>query len=113
MPSLIEDRIQITILFDSQAEQCDPECGLDWSSPGSVALVNQGVQDRFGTRVKAEYVDLAKTESSQEAEKWRQAVREINLPLPLLLINGQPRISGQFDVRRLIDTVEAEMEMRA
>jgi len=29
----------------------------------------------------------------------------------MLLINGQVRISGQFDIRQLLDTVEVEKEL--
>jgi len=40
-------------------------------------------------------------------------VRDRNLLLPLLLIDGEPRISGQFDLRQLLDAIEAALEMGA
>ena len=39
------------------------------------------------------------------------AIRERSLSVPLLLINGRLRIAGQFDIRRMMDAVEAEMEI--
>jgi hypothetical protein len=33
------------------------------------------------------------------------------LPLPLLLINCKPRISGYFDIRLMQDVTQAEMEI--
>jgi len=34
------------------------------------------------------------------------------LPLPLLIINGEPRIPGQFDIRLLLDAIDAEIEIK-
>jgi len=31
--------------------------------------------------------------------------------VPLLLVNGRLRIAGQFDVRQIVDAIEAEMEI--
>ena len=41
----------------------------------------------------------------------QQRISDGNLSLPLLLINGEPRISGPFDIRMLLDAIEAEIEM--
>jgi hypothetical protein len=34
------------------------------------------------------------------------------LPLPLLIINGEPRISGQFDIRFLLYAIDTEIEIK-
>jgi hypothetical protein len=36
-----------------------------------------------------------------------------DLSLPLLIIDGQTRISGQFDIRQLIDAINAEVEIKS
>ncbi len=113
MLSLIKHTIKITIVDDSRAEKCETGCGLDWSSPEAIALVSQGAKNRFGDKVRLEYLDLAKATSNPEALEWSQVIKNKNLPLPLLIIDGHPRISGPFDIRQLVDTIEAEMEIEA
>ena len=53
------------------------------------------------------YLDLATADPA--TREMEERVRAGNLPL--LLINGQPRINGPFDLRMLSDTIETEMEM--
>ncbi len=113
MPSLIKHTIKITIVDDSKGEKCDADCAVDWSSPEAVALASQRIKDRFGNRVKLEYLDLSKPAASHNALEWNEVIKNKSLPLPLLIINGQPRISGPFDIRRLLDAIEAEMEIGA
>ena len=113
MPPLTKHTIQITIIDDSSEEKCDAYCGVDWSSPETFALANQRIKDRFGDKIKLEYLDLYKAMTNYSASEYSQAIRDKNLSLPLLLINDQPRISGQFDVRQLLDAIEAEIEIGA
>jgi len=104
--------MQITVIDDSKAEKCEAHCGIDWSSKEAITLINQRIKERFGGRVKLEYLDLSKPRTGRALE-LNQLVKDENRPLPLLVINGQPRISGQFDIRHLLDAVDAEMEIRA
>jgi len=104
--------MQITVIDDSKAEKCEAHCGIDWSSKEAITLINQRIKERFGGRVKLEYLDLSKPRTGRALE-LNQLVKDENLPLPLLVINGQPRISGQFDIRHLLDAVDAEMEIGA
>jgi len=97
---------------DSKAEKCEAHCGIDWSSKEAITLINQRIKERFGGRVKLEYLDLSKPRTGRALE-LNQLVKDENLPLPLLVINGQPRISGQFDIRHLLDAIDAEMEIGA
>ena len=112
MPSLIRHTIQITIVDDSKSEKCDAHCGIDWSSAEAVALTNKRIKDRFGDRIKLELIDLSKPMTNHHTLELTKEVKNKNLPLPLLLINGQPRISGQFDIRQLLDAIDAEMEIK-
>jgi disulfide oxidoreductase YuzD len=112
MPPLIEPAIQITIVDDSKVEKCDAHCGVDWSSPEVVALASQRIKDRFGDRIiKLQYLDLSKPVTNHYASALKQRVRNNNLPLPLLIINGKPRILGEFDIRLLLDAIDTEIEI--
>ncbi len=104
--------IQITIVDDSKSEKCDAHCGVDWSSVEAIALASQRIKDRFGDKIQLEYLDLAKPMANRHSLELNQEVRNKNLPLPLLLINGVPRISGQFDIRLLLDAINAELEIK-
>ena len=96
---------------ESGRKDCDAGCGTDWSSPEALALATRQVKDRFGDEAALDYLDLANETGDSQANDWRQKIREKNLSVPLLLINGHLRIAGQFDIRQVIDAVEAEMEM--
>ncbi len=113
MLPLIEYIIQVTIIDDSRREECEAKCGIDWSSPEALALAKQRIKDRFGAKIQLEYLDLSKATNNHEALEWNEAIKNRDLPLPLLLINGEPRISGQFDIRQLLDVIDAEIEIGA
>ncbi len=99
--------IQIIIASDQSREPCPAQCGIDWSAPEALARARQHLKAKFGGRVSLAYLDLATAGASPVTGELQPQARN----LPLLLINGQPRISGPFDLRMLADTVEAEMEM--
>ncbi len=113
MPSSIKHTIQITIVDDSKGEKCDAHCGADWSSPEVIALATKQIKDRFGDGIEVEYLDLSKPMTNRHALELSQEVRNKNLSLPLLLIGDERRISGQFDIRLLLDALEAEMEIKS
>ena len=109
---MLKRRTQITIIDKSRQEKCNAGCGEDWSSPETLALARQRIKDRFGDEVQLKHLDLSETVSNY-APEWNEVIKNKNLALPLLLINGEPRISGEFDMRQLLDAIEAEMEMGA
>ena len=111
MTSLIKHDIQIVIVDDSKGEKCDAHCGVDWSSAESITLASQRIRDRFGDRIQLEYLDLSKPGANHRALELNQPIKNKNIALPLLVINGQPRISGQFDIRMLLDAIDAEREI--
>lgn len=102
--------IQVLIIDDNRSKECGVSCGVDWSSAEAITLTNQRIKDRFGDRVQLEYIDLSKATNSHRALELNQKVKD--LPLPLLVINGESRISGQFDIRLLLDAIEAEIEIK-
>ena len=113
MPPLIKHTIQITILDDSSTKKCDVNCGVNWSSREALDLANQRIRDRFGDKIQLRCLDLSKPMANQGAPEWNEVIKDKNLSLPLLLIDGQPRISGQFDLRQLLDAIEADVEIQA
>ncbi len=113
MLPLVKQTIQITIVDDSKGEKCEARCGIVWSSPEAISSASQLIEDRFGDKIQLEYLDLSEPVANHRLLKLNQEVRDKNLSLPLLLINGKPRISGQFDIRLLLDAIEAEMEIKS
>ena len=111
MPSLINHTIQITILNDGRGEKCDVKCGIDWSSTEAIDLASQRLNEKFGDKIELVYLDLSATSTNRDTLEWRDTIKDKDLSLPLLLVNGQPRISGPFDIRQLLDVVDAVMEM--
>ena len=105
--------IQVAIVDDSQGEKCDAHCGVDWSSPEVITLASQRIKDRFGDRIELQYLDLSKPMANRRALELNQRIKDKNLSLPLLLINGELRISGQFDVHQLLDAIDAEVEIKS
>lgn len=112
MPPWSKPTIQITIIDDSKREKCGAHCGADWPLPETIALANQRIKDRFGNKIKLKYLDLAKPVANRHALQLKQQVKAKNLPLPLLVINDKLRISGQFDIRLLLDAIDAETEIK-
>ncbi len=106
---MVKSTIQVTIIYDSKGERCNADCGVDWSSTEVITLTSQRIKERFGDRVELEYVDLSKPGTNHPK---LQATRNKNQPLPLLVIDGQVRISGQFDIHLLLDAIDAEIEIK-
>jgi disulfide oxidoreductase YuzD len=111
MLPLIKHTIQVTIVDDSKGEKCDAHCGVDWSSAEAITLANQRIKDRFGDKIQLEYLDLSKPIANRHVLELTQGIKNKDLSLPLLLINGKPRISGQFDIRLLLDAISADLEL--
>lgn len=112
MPRSDKPTIQITVLDDRRAEECEAGCSIDWSLPESLALARQQARERFGDKLKIDYLNISRTKAKRDMLRWRDEIRDRNLLLPLLLINGQLRIAGPFDIRQLMDAIEFETEIR-
>ncbi|MBA7645276.1 hypothetical protein ES703_53031 [subsurface metagenome] len=111
MLPVIKHTIQVTIVDDTKGEKCDAHCGVDWSSIEAITLASQRIKDGFGDKIQLEYLDLSKPIANRHASELIQGIKNKDLSLPLLLINGKPRISGQFDIRLLLDAINAELEL--
>ena len=111
MLPVIKHTIQAIIIDDSQGEKCDAHCGVDWSSVETITLASQRIGDTFGNKIQLEYLDLSEPIANRHALELFQGIKNKDLSLPLLLINGTPRISGPFDIRLLLDAISAELEL--
>ena len=111
MPLLSKHSIEIIIVDNSKTEKCDASCGVDWSSVEAIALAEKRIEERFGAGIRLKYLDLSSSVIEPDVLLWQQRIKDGNLPLPMLVINGEPRISGQFDIRMLLDAIDAEIEL--
>jgi len=111
MPPLAEPAIKAIIIDDSRREQCQAHCGLDWSLEENLDLARARLLERFGGQVRLDYCDLVVTVVGNYGWQLGQQAKAKNLPLPVLIINGEPKISGQFDIRLLLDAIDAEIEI--
>ena len=103
--------IQVTIIDDAKAEKCEGHCGLDFSTPQAVEEIAGLLNKLYGETVRLEYLNLAEPSTSRSHPEIVERVRTENLALPLLLINGNLRISGYFDIYLLQNVIQAELEM--
>jgi hypothetical protein len=102
--------IKITIVDDSTNQPCSGSCGKDWSQPEAISAARREIEARFGQRVELEYINLPKAKGISDISHIKTVIR--NMPLPVILSNGQPRIAGEFDMRQLMDIIETDLEVK-
>ena len=107
-----QPRILVTVVDDAAIPKCEARCGLDFSSPETFKSTTEVLRKRFGGRVKLEYAGTDAVQAGPLAEMGER-LKSGDLVLPLLLINGKPRISGYFDLHSLQEVIQAEIEMAA
>ena len=107
-----QPRTLVTVVDDAASPKCEARCGLDFSSPETFKSTAEVLRKLFGSRVKLEYATLDAIRSGLLAEV-ADRVKSGDLVLPLLLINGKPRVSGYFDLHLLQEVIQAEIEMAA
>lgn len=107
MPSLYK----VTVIDDTEADKCEGHCGLEFSSPQVIGQTTEQLRNLFGEIVQLEYLDLGGPVADRLYPEMVQRVRAENLPLPLLLINGNLRVSGYFDIDLLKRVIQADLEM--
>jgi disulfide oxidoreductase YuzD len=103
--------IQVTIINDPARQDCDASCGIDWSLRESLELAEEQVRNRFGERVCLTYLDLTGKEKVDSLIEWGEKIVSEKLSVPLLILNGRLRITGNFDIRQMLDVIEAELEI--
>ena len=109
---MVKQGINIIVADDRKANKCEAGCGIDWSSPEVIALADRQIRDRFGGIGQLKYLDLSEPFAGKIALELRQKFGGEYQSLPVLVINGEMRIAGQFDIRMLLDAIDAEMEIK-
>ena len=99
--------LRVTILNHSGSPHCQVACGMDWSQPETLKLADERLQSRYGAKVQLDYIDLA--QGGQAISGVGDLGEEATYPR--LVINGRVKIAGDFDLRMLLDAVEAEAEI--
>lgn len=107
MPSLYK----VTVIDDTEADKCEGHCGLEFSSPQVIEQTTELLRNLFGETVQLEYLELRGPVAGRQHPEIVERVRTENLPLPLLLINGNLRVSGYFDTDLLKRVIQADLEM--
>ncbi|MDD5082018.1 MAG: hypothetical protein PHU08_01465 [Dehalococcoidales bacterium] len=112
MPLSNQRTIQVLIAGNRNETQCNVECGQDWATAETITLARERAQDRFGDRIQLEYVDLSQPIADERLVGLIHKAKQGGNPsFPLLIINGTLRISGPFDIRQLVDAIDAELEL--
>lgn len=95
--------IRIEIITGKQSTLCKKDCGTDWSRTEIQIQVRKDIRKRFGNQVRVDF--KLSDEIDEQTEKENND--------PVLLINGQNRLAGQFDIRQVMDILEIQMEIGA
>ncbi|MBI2957824.1 MAG: hypothetical protein HYY32_03175 [Chloroflexi bacterium] len=97
-------------IITGRTAYCDAGCGLDWSVRDNQEAAKAEASARFGGKVALAFCDAGDADCPAPQELLARA-RAGSVPLPLLAINGAPRITGDFDMRMMWVIVEAALEM--
>jgi hypothetical protein len=102
--------ISVAVVFDSRNKKCEAACGIDWSAAPVALAVTQRIQERFGDTVSLKFVNLSTPDPQSAGLEHRINLEDLSVPL--LIIDNEVRISGEFDARQLMDAIEAEKELK-
>ncbi len=105
------EKVEIMIINIPARQDCDASCGTDWSLKESLELAVEQVRNGFGEKVHLMYFDLTREEKTEFLIEWDKKIVNENLSVPLLVLNGHLRITGNFDIRQMMDVIEAELEI--
>lgn len=104
-------KINIIILDDSRVEKCYAGCGVNWSRTEEIELAREQVKRLLRDNFVLEYKDLAQPDAALRFTAVVDKAKKAELLYPLLVINGDIRIAGNFDLRMLTDMLEASQEL--
>ena len=107
-----QPKIIVTVVDDDTSPKCEARCGVDLSSAEVFQSTAEVLRRLFGNKVRLEYASLDAAQAGPLAE-IAEKVKSGELSLPLLLVNGKPRVSGYFDLHLLQESIQAEIEMAA
>ncbi len=103
----------ITILNDSRVSKCDAGCAVNWSKNEEIERAREQLKRQLRDDFVLEYLDMVRPEVERQFAPVVQKTRKAKADFlyPLLIINGEIRISGDFDLRMLADMIDAAREM--
>lgn len=104
-------KIIITILDDSRVGKCYAACGINWSKKEEIERAREQIKRQLRENFILEYLDMAQPEVARKFSPIVQKAKKADLLYPLLIINGDIRISGDFDLRMLTDMIDASREL--
>ncbi len=102
--------INATIVLNAAAPSCEDDCGLDWSKKEQQIQAIKEVEERFGGKVQLEFIDISSAPEKAKQLLSAQGPKNEVLPFSTLFLNNAPRIVGSFDIRMLLDVIEAEQD---
>lgn len=108
-----DDRLAVVVLDDSGGAERGTGCTVCWTSPESLQDVLRRIAERFGEKIRIEYVDLVDPATATPYKEIADMIRERSLPLPVLAIDGAPHLAGSFDFRMASEMIEVQLEIRA
>ena len=101
----------ITILNDSRVKKCDAGCGVNWSKKEEIDIAREQIKRQLHDDFVLEYKDMANASVAKIFLPIIQKARKADIFYPVLIINGDIRISGDFDLRMLTDMIDAAREL--
>ena len=96
--------ISLTIFDDSNGEYCS-SCGE------SVELVIEHLREKYGDEVTIEHLDFAEPAICLRYQEIANRVKEGELMLPLVAIDGVLRLSGALGYRTVVEAIETQKEV--
>lgn len=100
--------IELTIVNDSGAELVCADCEGGKMTSEQLQLVVEQLEKAYGDQIQVQVIDLARS----PAPRWRKVIDEgKGAALPLLALNGVPRLWGKFDYRMAAEVIEVQREM--
>ncbi|MBI2859112.1 MAG: hypothetical protein HYX90_08545 [Chloroflexi bacterium] len=102
--------LKVEIVTGASAGACDAGCGVDWNLPQNLAAAKEEAHKRFGPRVRLSLCSISSPCQDGLPTSLQQQIEGGVVLLPVLLVKGEPRISGYFDMRMMLDVIEAALE---
>jgi len=108
----VSEPMRVSIIYDAGSPDCDGGCGLDLASTEEMQFTLHHLRQRYGDSVEVEFLDFSSCGGGPaESADLAHSMRERGLPLPLLAINGIPRLSGNLSFARIAQAIEVQREV--
>lgn len=110
--------LHLTIVNDSRVEPSCSDCEGGTMTSAQLQFIVGQLGEAYGDHLQIDVIDLAQTPDRH----WQKVVDEAKgqppltgggqgAALPLLALNGVPRLWGKFDYRMAAEVIEVQREM--